>query len=802
MKRSALIHTLTTALLCAAAFDALAQDEYRVDRRSQWSQWQVPEGTAEISSDGSISLRRFDSPHNAAVDAGDFLHETKERDIVAGGIWNVGTDTRGAANIIDGRSGAPYWRPQLSDELDRWFIEIDLGRVVPATSVRLRFPDEEGARPLREFRVYGSDGRRESQRNDIFSYQLLGGTTKTNVDTLVEFTIGSEQRFRHWNVFIGQPTDDADVTTDFFPLQYVRVIVDAQSEDAALAELEVLTFGENINGGTVTRGGFIDDASKREGRALPLLDGDVNRVWTGIAKSDGAGAEWLGNLGATFWINRLIFIADKTEDMQVQAGINSHRILISDGRAKPSRGAGADETDPAEQVRAGVDFDLAFEQVDANTWSKPLHITYQMLPFRRIRHLTAVWPEDPNAGFRGTQTGAISQVLVMTLGHVAQMEMTSGFIDLGGQPKVLRSLEWEADLPADTYVRARTRSGNTKDDSTLFFDKNGKPATEKNYRKWVDQGREVGDTLNVPFISDWSPWSNDYLESGQEFLSPSPRQFVEFQVVLGSDDPDASPTLHSLALQMSNAFVAETIGTVEPREALQGIAEKFTYRLVPDFEPGDNGFDRLLVKTPSAADRDSVAVRIGGSLVDLDVDDVFITRDSLLIELPRTVRSDRDAIDVEMFLTITENPFRFEASMGNSTVPGVWQSVDLDPDPVNRFSTTVFLPMAPANARLIGGLSVSPAVMTPNADGVGDEVEVAFTVSPAGSPTTVRLYSLGGGFVKELEGVSGGDGSMIYTWAGVDAADALVPPGSYLCEIKANPDAGSQTVLQVIAVAY
>ena len=665
MNPSALTRILRTGVLALGIFcEAAAQDQYRVDRRSQWLQWNIPEGAAAISTDGSIGLRRFSTPHNAAADAGDFQHETKKRGVVRGGVWNVGTDSRGAGNIIDGNSDPPYWKPALSDALDQWFIEIDLGRVVPATMIRLRFPDEEGSRPLREFRVYGSDGRRESPRNDIFSYQLLGGTTKTNTDTLVDYVVGSEQRFRHWNDLIGQPVADADVVTDFFPLQYVRVIVDAQSDDAALAELEVLTFGENIIGGSVTRGGFIDDASGREGRALPLLDGDVNRVWTGIAKSDGQGAEWLGDLGATYWVNRVVFIADKTEDMQVQAGINSHRILISDGRAKPSRGPGADETDPAEQVRAGVDFDLAFEQVDANQWNSPLHITYQMLPFKRIRHLTAVWPEDPNAGFRGTQTGAISQVLVVPLGYVAQMEMKSGFIDVGGRPKVLRSLEWEAELPTGTYVRARTRSGNTKEDSTIFFDKDGNPVAEKTYRKWLDQGREVGDTLDVPFISDWSPWSNDYLESGQEFLSPSPRQFVEFQVILGSDDSDETPVLHSLTLNMSNAIVAQAIGAVSPREALRGVAETFTYRLVPDFEPDDPGFDRILVRTPSAAVRDSLEVRIGASPVVLEPAAVAISSDSLLIDLPQVIRRNRDEVEIDMFLTIAENPFRFDASMG------------------------------------------------------------------------------------------------------------------------------------------
>ena len=111
---------------------------------------------------------------------------------IQGGVWRAGSTARAAGiaagNIIDG-DYQTLWKPDPDAPLEDWWIEVDLGRVVPLTKIRLVFPDEEGARPLRDFRVFGTRGYREAISQDLFAYSVLGGTTRYNDQTVVEYEL-------------------------------------------------------------------------------------------------------------------------------------------------------------------------------------------------------------------------------------------------------------------------------------------------------------------------------------------------------------------------------------------------------------------------------------------------------------------------------------------------------------------------------------------------------------------------------------------------------------------------------------
>ena len=60
------------------------------------------------------------------------------------------------------------------------------------------------------------------------------------------------------------------------------------------------------------------------------------------------------------------------------------------------------------------------------------------------------------------------------VGHVAQVEMNSDFIDLGdiagdSRAKVIKTLNWNADLPPGARIQARTRSGNELKENFSFL---------------------------------------------------------------------------------------------------------------------------------------------------------------------------------------------------------------------------------------------------------------------------------------------------------------------------------------------
>ena len=114
----------------------------------------------------------------------------------------------------------------------------------------------------------------------------------------------------YWNrPFGGKHTDKKYVgelvkRTTGEGMKNVLILVDAKTPDAALAEIEVYTLGENIALQTLGRGGTIQERSGR-GFAFNMADGDANTDWgrgaSGVRiRSPGTGtsAHYFGSTGS------------------------------------------------------------------------------------------------------------------------------------------------------------------------------------------------------------------------------------------------------------------------------------------------------------------------------------------------------------------------------------------------------------------------------------------------------------------------------------------------------------------------
>ena len=155
--------------------------------------WTYPVGAVDLQGDGSIRPVKFEQPFNAAPSSPLFTHELKKTKEQRGGVWKAGSNAADAHLIIDD-DPTTYWKPNQDDPLDTWWLEINLGRMVAVKEVRLHFPDEEGARPMRALRVFGSDGKFQSITDDVFLFNLIGGTTKRNEETLLSYPVAFARR--------------------------------------------------------------------------------------------------------------------------------------------------------------------------------------------------------------------------------------------------------------------------------------------------------------------------------------------------------------------------------------------------------------------------------------------------------------------------------------------------------------------------------------------------------------------------------------------------------------------------------
>ena len=140
---------LLILVLCSAT--ALGADALRFADVEAWSTWDMPYGLVEFGDAGQLQLVKYRKDINAVANAPLFTHGTRSRgEAVAGGIWKAGSNPDAAEQTIDG-DPATFWQAAPNDALDDWFVQVNLGRAVLAKEIRLTFPDQESARPFRQF---------------------------------------------------------------------------------------------------------------------------------------------------------------------------------------------------------------------------------------------------------------------------------------------------------------------------------------------------------------------------------------------------------------------------------------------------------------------------------------------------------------------------------------------------------------------------------------------------------------------------------------------------------------------------
>ena len=163
-------------------------NEIVVDRSSHWEQWAVAGGTAEITADGSVGPRFLRKGINAALDAAEFDNEAQGAafDDGPGGV-RAGSNESEAQFLIDG-DPATTWGPDTDSPLTEWWAEVNLGRIVVASRIVVRFAEEGQGDPFLQFKVLAwrhapPRGAPELWLNgapDIPKYWELGRTDKPN----------------------------------------------------------------------------------------------------------------------------------------------------------------------------------------------------------------------------------------------------------------------------------------------------------------------------------------------------------------------------------------------------------------------------------------------------------------------------------------------------------------------------------------------------------------------------------------------------------------------------------------------
>ena len=400
-------------------------------------------------------------------------------------------------------------------------------------------------------------------------------------------------------------------------------------------------------------------------------------------------------------------------------------------------------------------------------------------------------------------------------GFVEETVLVSQILDFG-QSINWGKIRWDADVPEGTRIEVRTRTGNSPDPS-LYFDENINgdihPITLKEYEKIDPSGRlpTVYDTEN------WSFWSPPYdfatglrdhdapaeaWQDGTPLLSPGPSRYIQFSFRLFSTFTTA-PRIRSFALQFGNAPAARAIlGEVWPIAVDSFAPTEFTYVVRPEFSAEDTGFDRLEILTHAQVRSVSVVKRDG---TELDLNDFVpdIQADRFVVSFPRLQGEGDSFKQLEVRFVVPVLRFGTEFS------GWVFDSDDLDQikqqiRPGNatfRFSGDGLAVNTPVGGRLLVDIAVTSNPLTPNGDGLNETLEIAYKLREvtANRPVRLAIYNLAGQLVAELPPITARSGEFAHRWDGRDAAQQLVPPGTYIWRLQLQD---KEERAGILAVAY
>ncbi|MCE2448507.1 MAG: gliding motility-associated C-terminal domain-containing protein [Candidatus Latescibacteria bacterium] len=772
-----------SAVLLFLCFVAAADaDQLRFSSARQWSDWQLPLGAVEVAPNGSIQPVRVTKNTDAVRDA---LQ-------LGGGIRWAGSNPRDAVALLDGNL-ATGWAPSPDDDPDDWFVEIDLGRSVSARGITLVFDDD--APPFELFDLLLSSG--EPQLDQVAN--PIAGSL------LYRIKERFKENARHRVTFA--PGAALYLT----PIRFLQIRNLKHVPDARLVAVEVESIGDNLTLNLIERGGAIDiviDAFVRAeevtlGNALNLVDGSIFNRWRNGREPRNTYNTWSHitiDLGAVYPVDFVRLITGIAirggfgeHLLRTRAGASGARsfsyknyeVLTSDGSIAPDgtriwtrHFAGYPDS---ENHRAG----LADHQ-------------FPTLPARFVRIAWLIWDATcaataPDASSRWGcyANGSAEEIQVYGDGYPLTARLRSPLIDLESG-KNLNSLEWQAQTPLGTHIEIRSRTGNEVVEQYTFYDKNGREVTQRRYDKLIPSFKGKIDTTRIAG-ADWSPWSNIYSASGAAFQSPSPRRFMELDVRLASDSPTQAPHFNWLAVNFSDPLASKVVGEVFPLQVTPGQETQFSYFLRP--ATTRDGFDQIVIEATTVPRFDAALV---------DDEPVEVVADTLAqgfrATFPHRIRS-RQLVELRFTAPIYLQATRFDAFLEDSQ-KAQRQLVDPgDAAPqVESSSNVVRLPVAD---QLFAGLSFSPALITPNGDGINDQLLVSFDLINVltARPLRLRLYDLSGRplFAQERDGQAG---HIEWHWDGRDQDGQRVPPGLYIAELHIAGDAGDRSTRRIVAVAY
>jgi hypothetical protein len=797
-----------------------------VEDPAHWRGWDAGDGTRLVAEDGTVRPRYVRLDIDATTDAAEFMNVVSG-DTTFGGVsaWGNAADSLTAPFVMDGDL-ATWWEPDTESVDDAW-VEMDLGRTVIARRIRVRFADTGD--PFLMFRVLVSDGTETFGRNRTRQFLRAGQVASPNKDQR-EFVFDLAPRRPVPDGVEGEPVQFVRIDllgtdgpraeevsqADYFALpaedrgavDYFRVTVigreipverdsylqlDADErgpiryhrrERPRLAEVEVEAMGDNVVALTQRllreSGNFFDDLVLRFVTDGLVRSGITMRQYNPFSDRD----QLVVDLGARFWLERIRLISD-------QNPLTSYQMRLSDGSLN------------AEGNFVWTTFD---ERLNAQRYLE-VEETFPTRPVRLIelRRLNLLSDER--------LSGKLNELQAYGEGYVSEVTMTSPLIKFDGREMIDR-VDWEAEAPLGTTVEIRTRSGDELIQIPRYFNYAGGEISEALWERLPEDQQGPVRVDEFPG-ADWSPWSEAYLQPGA-FQSPSPRLMALVQVRLRTVQPLRAASIRRLSLALAPPLVDVALAEVTPiRRVEPGQQRDFSIYLRIDEQPDDPGYEQINLRSGAAAAIEVTRIEAGtdeslrfgaGDRLWPGDAEVLPLADGVGLRLPDGTLGDGRVLRIDFRASVFLPSTTFQLDLVS---PGGERTQRVDAGdassliPSNQLVVVSELQGLP----LLAPLALSTPVVTPNGDGVNDEVELTITIFQIEGPRRlgVAVHDLSGRRVRDLGfSPAAPSGEHRVIWDGRDDRGERVTPGIYVVrvDVPTDADADGTAAARSVTVVY
>ena len=403
----------------------------------------------------------------------------------------------------------------------------------------------------------------------------------------------------------------------------------------------------------------------------------------------------------------------------------------------------------------------------------------------------------------------LDEIEVYGTGYLSSGVYYTDLLDLGDRATIgqVNWLENAVGKRAFSSVSVRVRSGN--DDTPVLYrqksldDFGNSLITEVTGEEYYQLDR----LERAPLIADeanWSPWKS--VENGGLVMAPGPRRYLQFRFDFSGRIFDTREVgrlqFDYLEPPLADTLVAE----VFPRLAKAEKPATFRYAVKTRALGVVRGYDRLEVDTNIKVSSIR-GVQLNGKSLDFSIAEN--KPEYFVIEFP-LVDGDGDLLEFTFDLPIFRFGSTFSARAFNSRWPQVPQilqpgnAVSFGPDDIDELSDlSVAIPRAQVG-KLVGDIILSSRWLTPNMDGINDELVIFFNLLQLTLPTPVifEVYDLAGNKVHTVFGAEHGLGPATHRWDGRGSDGELVLPGIYMWVMRVEADSFEERHSGTIGVMY